>query len=358
MGTTLIPKLNITMTTASNSNVHYAIYSNYDIRDILAGISQVINVNNYVTSILLLPFDVSQYANGRVQNESVEGSDNKVGYIIIGGNKINHVQNTQLLKTYFGSGALYRISENPDVPRFAPAQSCVVVPMGTIDILSKFSDFNDYRRKFELFLPYKGWVELDPIKYINKTVKITYVISLDDGTALIQLETSAPKLDEYTIVDSFSCQIGVNLPFATSDKAVKDVSNAIGTLGLITSTAGSLAVSIATKNPIGALGAIGGAVSGATQIALNTPTPVFNSGSAGLQNFYQPQNAILRISDPTPVYPENYAKLYGYPCEQYLFLRTLTGFTKIRNVHLENFNTATQSELTEIESLLKSGVIL
>jgi len=50
--------------------------------------------------------------------------------------------------------------------------------------------------------------------------------------------------------------------------------------------------------------------------------------------------------------------LYGYPLNSYVRLGTLTGFTTVSEVHLDGFSFSTESELNEIESLLKSGVIL
>ena len=53
----------------------------------------------------------------------------------------------------------------------------------------------------------------------------------------------------------------------------------------------------------------------------------------------------------------NFQKYIGYPANYTTKLSNCSGFVKVLECHIENVN-ATNTELTEIESLLKEGVII
>ena len=66
----------------------------------------------------------------------------------------------------------------------------------------------------------------------------------------------------------------------------------------------------------------------------------------------------LRITSYKPKdYNNDYFKLYGKPLNKVVKLNTLSGFTTIDEIHLENIK-CNESEKNEIYSLLKNGVIL
>ena len=52
-----------------------------------------------------------------------------------------------------------------------------------------------------------------------------------------------------------------------------------------------------------------------------------------------------------------YYTIQGYPANEYVLLSNCKGFTKKKEVHLENIP-ATNEEIDEINTLLKEGVIL
>ncbi len=64
-------------------------------------------------------------------------------------------------------------------------------------------------------------------------------------------------------------------------------------------------------------------------------------------------NIALDVSD----LPE-YAHMVGRPCHKFNRLLLANGFTVVGSCHLEEFTTATNGELEEIENTLKSGIIL
>ena len=77
---------------------------------------------------------------------------------------------------------------------------------------------------------------------------------------------------------------------------------------------------------------------------------VGNSGATG------PKIPYLIISRPQSELASNFPSLEGIPANYTTLLENCKGFTVVKDVHVEGIN-ATSDELTEIEDLLKKGVI-
>lgn len=122
----------------------------------------------------------------------------------------------------------------------------------------------------------------------------------------------------------------------------------------------------------GIKGATSGLKAGLAGVASGALGGVLASGYGDVLNSFQNHTEQVggvsgsSLCDAYPtiyqIYPvalyEVEGSLYGYPLYAYASLGTLTGFTTVSEVHLDGFSTSTESELREIESLLKSGVIL
>ena len=78
------------------------------------------------------------------------------------------------------------------------------------------------------------------------------------------------------------------------------------------------------------------------------------SGTGGLMGIQTPY---LIITRPRQAIPEGQNRFIGYPSFITDFIANLRGYTEVTEVHLEGIH-ATSAELTEIESILKSGVLL
>ena len=66
----------------------------------------------------------------------------------------------------------------------------------------------------------------------------------------------------------------------------------------------------------------------------------------------------LIITRAEPNEALNYNKYYGFPSNNAVSLKSCLGYTRVKEVHVENVSNATITEKNEIESLLKSGVII
>ena len=79
------------------------------------------------------------------------------------------------------------------------------------------------------------------------------------------------------------------------------------------------------------------------------------SGNAGAMGIRKPYIIVKR---PVEVAARNYNDFYGYPANTTGRLSTFSGYTRVKDVHVENISGATAEEKQEIENLLKSGVIV
>lgn len=240
--------------------------------------------------------------------------------------------------------------------------STIVIPPGT-----KFYQFEPYT-KMKIFLPYLGYFDLpvNELRYAYTTTGITLTIrySVDFDTGM--LTAYVYNDDEGYLILTATGKIGVDIPIGSTNAnevATNILSSSLKIVGgsLITLASGG------TATPVGAVVTASGvksAFSGAVDLATHSVTHYTNGGlNGGSSNMASPNKCYVEILEPIPNIQTNndiekYAHTYGRPLQQSRDLDTLTGFTKVGEVHLDGFDEATLPEIEEIESLLKSGVIL
>ena len=216
-----------------------------------------------------------------------------------------------------------------------------------------FLNYEPYT-KYELYIPYLSYIPVDADKIINKYIKISYALDYKSGNAQVYV------ISDNKVIFTSECQLGVDIPVnSTNSLQVQNnkISNAMGlSLGLLGG-----AVGMFTGNP---LAVVGGVLSTTKSVAsfINNANTNYNNASGnyasangGLFGKSTPHLRITRykIKD----YNNDYFKLYGKPLNKVVKLNTLTGFTTIDEIHLENIK-CNESEKNEIYSLLKNGVIL
>lgn len=230
-----------------------------------------------------------------------------------------------------------------------------MISLGSLTVPARFGNFLDYApfTKVEMYLPYIGFVNLDTNEVMGKTLSIKYAVDYMTGmgTAFV----TADGVMIYT--GEGKVGVDVTLGGRNSAEIVKNnLMTGINTAGGIASTAAA----------IGTGGIAAGAMVGMKTLASTTASVIqgnqghVTKGSIGssANGFYAPQNAYLIITRPTPAEPATYASVYGRPSGKTEQLQTLTGYTVVDSVHVEGITNGTQDEVTEIERLLKSGVIL
>lgn len=219
----------------------------------------------------------------------------------------------------------------------------VQIDCGTLDI-SKYSgtflDFSPYT-KYQLFLPFIGFREISADDVTGKTVGIKYTFDVVTGACVAFISVNN------TVLYSFSGQAAAEIPLS----------------GSLYGNALSAAISGATSAAVGlASGGVGGAisaVSGMASAVLAGAKPTFERSGAfgGVGGFMGIRTPYIAKTRPRQAIPEHLNEFTGYPTYISGYLNSYKGYTEIESVHLTDIP-ATDTELTEIETILKGGVIL
>lgn len=230
-----------------------------------------------------------------------------------------------------------------------------MVSLGSLPVSTFFNNFLDYApyTKAEIYLPYIGFVTLDTNEVMGKTLEVNYAIDYLTGSG-----TAFVTADDVMIYTGEG-KVGVDV--AIGGRNVAEIAKNNLVTG-INAAGGVISTAVAASGG----GAVAGAMTGMRTL-MGTTTSVIQGnqshvtkGSIGssANGFYAPQNAYLIITRPNPAKPDGYASQFGYPSGKTAKLSTLKGYTVVDRVHVEGITNGAQDEITKIEQLLKSGVIL
>lgn len=297
---------------------------------------------------------------------------------------------SQMQQMYWGAHAIGETLGG--VKALAVTNPYATIDWGTVQLTEFWGNFLDYapHTKLELYLPWcTGFVPIDPNECLPGSLRVVTNIELAKGTCLHNVIGNDGR-----VIATHSGTCGKQLPLTaldTSGKALALVSGAamtatVGGMALMGGTAGAMYGGFDVAKLQGPYGqrwvpydkpgnvstAFEGAKTGAGMAAKASKKPAVMAAAAALRaNVTVPRNGTftgttaglgvqypyLIISRPTQSVPKQYGHHYGYPSNIYSPLLTLRGYTEIGEIHLTGF-TCTEDELTEIDSLLKSGVIL
>lgn len=217
----------------------------------------------------------------------------------------------------------------------------VTIDCGSVAISEYFLDYTDYSPYTEViaYLPFIGFVNLEADDIIGSTVGIKYTVDLYTGTCLCEITVT--KNDLSGVLYSFNGNCAVQLPLTAATH-----SSILGVLA-------GLSTAIASANPIGMVSGIAMAgLSAGKQSISRSGSLGSNAGAMGIKKPY------ILVRRPVAYNPQHYNKYYGIPSSLTVNLSEQKGFTRIKYVHVENIEIATDYEKSLIEDLLKKGVII
>ena len=209
---------------------------------------------------------------------------------------------------------------------------------GSYDLQEYFGNALDYSpyTKIQLFIPFYGYVALNPDECQNGTIGVTYQVDNITGSGVAYVTVNGNVMQTHN-VNMFS-----QIPLSQ----IKH--NTL--LNSITSISG-LAGSIATGNVAGVAENSVGAVSASKQQFERGGGLSMNVGQLSMFEPY------LIIQRPIVSLPSGYASRNGYPCNITYTLGELSGMTVVEDFHAENIS-CTKNEREEIVNLFKQGVII
>lgn len=218
----------------------------------------------------------------------------------------------------------------------------VKISCGTVTVPEYYGDARDYigSTDVSIYLPFIGFRNLKTADIIGSEITVDYTVDVYTGTVLCNITVN--KRGTTKVMYTFEGNCSVSIPLTGSDRS-RQISS-IGTMiagGAVGGVGGAL---------LAGTGAIAGG--GAQSSIQRTSNFSGNAGAMGIKKPY------IIVNRNIPYDADRYNELYGYTANKTVLLGALSGYTRVKAVHVENCALATANERTEIERLLKAGVIL
>lgn len=221
------------------------------------------------------------------------------------------------------------------------ATQYIEVDCGTLNVNEFWGAYLDYDpyTKAELYLPYCGTHPLSVDDIMGKPVTVKYHVDILSGACTAFVKCGGSVLYE------FIGQCSSSIPITGNDwtNVINGAISIAGSIGTMVATGGSSA-------PM--------SVRDIASTVVNTMKPSVEKSGAmgGTGGMLAVQTPYLILTRPRQALPREQNKFMGYPAFITENLGSISGYTEIESIHLENIP-ATEQELSEIESLLKGGVI-
>lgn len=225
----------------------------------------------------------------------------------------------------------------------------VSVECGKIDLKEHYGNFSDYspNTSIDIYLPYIGYRQIDIDDFMAGKIRVRYQCDILTGDCVAEIYCEGKGKSK--LMYTFNGNISYNVPLSGANYLQYYLS--------IVSGIGSVATGVAQGIGGNPLGGIGTAASGVGQILTSKPA-YGRSGSLGsAAGYLSYRRPFLVRKSPINTTAKNLPQESGYVSNKGQKIGDYSGFTKCAAVVLDGI-TATKSELDEIETLLKEGVII
>lgn len=208
------------------------------------------------------------------------------------------------------------------------------IKVGLNGKIPTWANFEPYTR-LSIYLPYIGIKEIPTNEFMGNYIEVRYAVDVMTGTCKAILYNKKGK------VCDFNGQIGISIPLTASNKAQQS-------LAYLQNVA-DIGGAVASKN-------VGGIVDGVSNLISNPFKSQTKGSNSSTLETYMGKEIILYRDRPVIQYPSTFAHQRGLPCKLSKVIGKQTGYIQCsKDIQLKNIN-ATETEKSEIESLLTSGV--
>jgi hypothetical protein len=216
------------------------------------------------------------------------------------------------------------------------------VDCGSLNVEEYWGAYLDYEpyTKAEIYLPFIGVHQISVDDIMGKTVAIRYHIDILSGGCACEIKCGDSVL--YTFVGC--CASSVPVTGRDWTNLINGVISCGVAVGSLVATGGATAPAVA--------GEIASAVTNGLK-----PTTEKSGSLSGAGGMLAGKKPVLMLTRPRQALPGNQNKYTGYPSFMTKSLGALSGYTEIHSILLSGID-GTESEIAEIEELLKGGVIL
>lgn len=224
------------------------------------------------------------------------------------------------------------------------ANQYVEIDCGNVTVNEYYGNALDYdNTSISIYLPFVGIVPLDTHVVMGSSLNVTYRVDVLTGTCLAQIKVI--KQNSSAVMYAFEGNCSVQIPL-TGTTYTGMVGALIGGLSASVSFMAGDMVHAVT----GAASAVSSAMGGKAGFK-QSGTMGSNAGALGIRIPY------VIITHPITAMPAGFENVRGLPSTELVTLGSVSGFTSIRDIHLEGIP-ATAEEINEIKELLAEGVIL
>ena len=216
------------------------------------------------------------------------------------------------------------------------------------DMTNSYLDYAPYSKCY-LYLPFIGVQEINIDDFMQSTMHVVYHVDILTGAMFCYV------MRDSSVMYTYMGQCSENVPLSSSSYS--------NTIGSIMSAAASI-VGVASMAATGgatapvAAGLLGSATTSTANAVTSLKPSVAHSGSigggAGIMGVNYPY---LIFNTPHISISAQQRHYTGYPSNQIVKLSALKGFNVIQAINL-SVSGANDSEMNEIENILKGGVIL
>lgn len=275
----------------------------------------------------------------------------------INSNLINYVIDCHILPVAptIGAGANIKVGFkqfNASAP--VVTSDYVDFDCGTLNVGEYYANFIDYSpyTRARLFLPFVGFVDLQPEFFQSGSVNIVYRFNIIDGSFMCYvLSTSSKSKLTNSVIMQFGGNACVHIPITGLNYS-----------SMVSGVVGGAASMVASQAGVSGLNqragtAITSAITSAVDVAQSKPPVQASNGYNATTSFLSVRTPYLLIERSVSNFSIAYTEEKGIPSNITTDFSSLTGFTQATAVHLDGIG-ATEEEKAEIAALLAQGVIL
>lgn len=229
-----------------------------------------------------------------------------------------------------------------------PIEDCFVdFNCGSITVPEYWANFLDFSgTRVKLFLPYVGYVDIQP-EYVNGgTLKVWYRFNVFDGSFMCFVESTSghSELTE-SLIAQYAGVAAVHMPIQAQDYSNK-ISGLISSMG-----------ALAAAGLSGGASAGAGAASSLANTMISKPGSTSSNGYNASSSFLSHRKPYLIIERQSSQFSEKYPEERGLPLFMEMKIGDCHGLTVCDNPHLDTI-TATAEEKERIFKYLTDGIIV
>lgn len=206
--------------------------------------------------------------------------------------------------------------------------------LGSVEIKGRYQSFLDYEpyTSIWIFLPFVGFIQLDPVYVTGKTLSVIYSYDIINGLC------NAMLFCDGVYVESHQGQCGISVPLIASNRNELSVG--------IATAIGKTAAGV--SNPVNLVDDVAGYLTGfhSTRQGSYSPSCAWT----------ETRNCFLVIETPNASYTGTYKHDKGMPCNASHTIGSLRGFTQCADdIDLSGISGATETEKAMIKDILTTG---